>query len=57
MGRLRWNLYHKKNTSAPLAVKNRAKVNVDQVIEDVGQVSPEIERARRTMKPTGTDTD
>ncbi|ATJ83691.1 helix-turn-helix domain-containing protein [Halomonas beimenensis] len=29
----------------------------DQVIEDAGQISPEIEKARKTLKQTGTDTD
>lgn len=29
----------------------------DQVNEVAGQVSPEIERARRRLKQTGTDTD
>ncbi|MGQ0333106.1 helix-turn-helix domain-containing protein [Halomonas elongata] len=29
----------------------------DQVIEEAGQVSPEIERARKSLKQTGTDTD
>lgn len=29
----------------------------DQVIEEVGQVSPEIEKVRKTLKQTGTDTD
>lgn len=29
----------------------------DQVIEEVGQVSPEIEQARKSLKQTGTDTD
>ena len=29
----------------------------DQVIEEAGQVSPEIEKARKTLKQTGTDTD
>tara|TARA_B100000378_G_C17857482_1_gene347347 strand:+ start:324 stop:632 length:309 start_codon:yes stop_codon:yes gene_type:complete len=29
----------------------------DQTIEEVGQVSPEIERTRDRLKPTGTDTE
>ncbi|NWO07559.1 MAG: helix-turn-helix transcriptional regulator [Alteromonadaceae bacterium] len=29
----------------------------DQVNEAAGQVSPEIEKARRAFKPTGTDTE
>lgn len=29
----------------------------DQVNEEAGQVSPEIEKARKTLKQTGTDTD
>ncbi|TFH86968.1 XRE family transcriptional regulator [Billgrantia azerbaijanica] len=29
----------------------------DQVDESCGQVSPEIEKARKTLKQTGTDTD
>ncbi|ERS91941.1 helix-turn-helix domain-containing protein [Halomonas sp. PBN3] len=29
----------------------------DQVNEIAGQVSPEMERARKELKPTGTDTD
>lgn len=29
----------------------------DQVIEEAGQISPEIEQARKTLKQTGTDTD
>lgn len=28
-----------------------------QVNEDAGQISPEIEKARKELKPTGTDTD
>ncbi|MCE3026394.1 transcriptional regulator [Salinicola sp. DM10] len=29
----------------------------DQVNEEAGQISPEIERARQTLKKTGTDTE
>ncbi len=29
----------------------------EQVIEEAGQISPEIEQARKTLKQTGTDTD
>jgi len=29
----------------------------DQVNEEAGQISPEIEKARKTLKRTGTDTD
>ena len=29
----------------------------DEVMEEVGQISPEIERARQTLKKTGTDTE
>ncbi|UYG07286.1 helix-turn-helix domain-containing protein [Halomonas sp. M4R1S46] len=29
----------------------------DQVNEEAGQISPEIEKARKTLKQTGTDTD
>ncbi|MBZ9538918.1 helix-turn-helix domain-containing protein [Modicisalibacter tunisiensis] len=29
----------------------------DQVNEALGQISPEIERARKDFKPTGTDTE
>ncbi len=29
----------------------------DQVDETCGQISPEIEKARKTLKQTGTDTD
>ncbi len=29
----------------------------DQIDESCGQVSPEIEKARKTLKQTGTDTD
>ncbi|WP_136066423.1 helix-turn-helix transcriptional regulator [Modicisalibacter radicis] len=29
----------------------------DQVLEEAGQVSPEIEKARKAFKPTGTDTE
>lgn len=28
-----------------------------QVNEEAGQISPEIEKARKELKPTGTDTD
>ncbi|WP_110631240.1 helix-turn-helix domain-containing protein [Salinicola salarius] len=28
----------------------------DQTIEEVGQISPDIEKARQSLKPTGTDT-
>ncbi|GAB2782196.1 hypothetical protein GCM10027040_05330 [Halomonas shantousis] len=29
----------------------------DQINEEAGQISPEIEKARKDFKPTGTDTD
>jgi len=29
----------------------------DEIDEEAGQISPEIEKARKTLKQTGTDTD
>lgn len=40
-----------------LLVAVHAVADDDQVDETCGQISPEIEQARKTLKQTGTDTD